>query len=1261
MFKEMIIKFRFIALLIVCTLVVSLFSSDLFRVKESQASMLGLPEPSKLLLISQEYDMPTLKGIKVDLNNPLKLQFIVDSGSQNKLSQEESELLLSYFLAALTTPNDDLWVNLSPYESDRVIPQKLGITELGRDMLAQDYILKQLSASLTHPDTQSGKTYWSIENQESGIENLNALNKIWIIPDQAKIYENNGTALITHSSLDVKTEADYLAHAKNNLVIEANRSQDSLLPFIKQELNNGKHFAKVRQIYNSTILAMWFKNKLKDTFYSQYIDQDKISGVDLDDHKTKDKIFNLYCEAFKKGVYKINKKEKDALSQKTFKKQYFGGGLTLSSAVLDIDNNDDVVSTKKIQTMISHPKLLDLNLSPIGTTMSSNIVKKSFMAILLSSLSLFALDLVKGTPNTIGILKDNESAAQIMWDAQGNPHVYNSRGAANQFAPNNPYEMWSWGQFMNMITPLDSIDDDLSQQGHNSNKVYYAAENLNSSDKAKLKTHINKIYRESKMATMLMHFGGQYATNGKDNFLLANPTAANLDVVRERVRDFARFCNELDFGALSGVQLFNEPMFYQQGASSMHWGDAHYAQIGFNSAEEFYDFANELAGIFKSICPNVPVYYGHGFLEPTFISKIKGRLSNFDAIALNLYPNFPMGNNVMSVADLVNYFREQIRLAYQELGLPVVISEFAESSTSKNNDPNWGEDDQAQFAANVIRALGLFMLGSDSEELKTVIGVFWHELFPEAWKDAAIAPTESGLSLYTKDYGKKLAADSLGQGYIRIDSLENNIETPVNTTIKNKKTGFRNRRVNKVLVLNSSQNYINDSFDVPVTVKIHDLKGRLIGRFDADNSQKIDPYIARLNLPDGNYIIDIEPMSSSIIVDPIEALDNALELFALHSDGIIERKQVHVQNVNNFLKLFLNREFEKMNPEKKGTEEYKLYNQLLNDLYDKFISFSAVEQNSLILGTVFHDIGSRDGVRDMDHDFAGARYIHRNLPELFEGNIDLLRNTAFIIKRHSMMSNVGTDTLAWEVKELSDYHKFALTMVNFFDVGARADGTNLYTLDLLQDLLAQAYEGKGEQIEDFANYRVKNAFCPKVMQSYAISNRLDDSWTKTITSNYNDILDNKLRVRSFGLFTQLISLDTYAYLDVLVQMLQAVSSYDLDEVKHIIVDTDIDFMALPVAKMTKVAKEVYNRISLSETLDFVIDERAEFLRVTIKLDEIAESVFGGIEFSDIEIEMDSSSAITDINYIDLGEFTGLKPVDIQIRDIEYEDIINLVN
>ncbi len=107
---------------------------------------------------------PTLvRGIRVYPDNPFQFDFIVDSGDSgltDTLLKEESEKLIRYFLASLTVPEDDLWVNLSPYEQDRIVPEELGKTEMGIDMLAQDYLLKQITASLTNPESDVGKEFW---------------------------------------------------------------------------------------------------------------------------------------------------------------------------------------------------------------------------------------------------------------------------------------------------------------------------------------------------------------------------------------------------------------------------------------------------------------------------------------------------------------------------------------------------------------------------------------------------------------------------------------------------------------------------------------------------------------------------------------------------------------------------------------------------------------------------------------------------------------------------------------------------------------------------------------------------------------------------------------------------------------------------------------------------------------------------------------------------------------------------------------------
>ena len=161
----------------------------------TSAQELVLPAPGTRIALSPSFNPPILKGIKVHPDNPFRFDFILDKGDmdpvipakagiQDMALKQESEKLIKYFLASLTVPEKDLWVNLSPYEKDRIVPQSFGLTEMGRDLLAQDYLLKQITASLIYPEDEFGKKFWKRVYEEAakkfGTTNIpvNTFNKV---------------------------------------------------------------------------------------------------------------------------------------------------------------------------------------------------------------------------------------------------------------------------------------------------------------------------------------------------------------------------------------------------------------------------------------------------------------------------------------------------------------------------------------------------------------------------------------------------------------------------------------------------------------------------------------------------------------------------------------------------------------------------------------------------------------------------------------------------------------------------------------------------------------------------------------------------------------------------------------------------------------------------------------------------------------------------------------------------------------------------
>jgi|GEM_PF-6285928 len=339
------------------------------------ADLLGLPEPGAMVSLSPAYSPAVLKGVTVHKDNPFMFDFIVDIG-QDRLKgdalKQEGEKLIKYFLASLAIPERDLWVNLSPYEKDRTIPQALSQTEMGRDLLAQDYILKQLTASLIYPEKQLGKTFWErVYSKAQALYGnttqipVNTFNKVWIMADRAEVFEKNNTAFVVGSHLKVMLEEDYLALKKNtksasNSSISSKIIKEIILPELEREVNQGKNFAPLRQIFNSLILASWYKNSLKNALLNQvYSDKSTVRGIDLKDPNVKDAIYQRYLSAYKKGVFNFIKE--DSSQGKTVPRKYFSGGVDAAMAAHPRVTKD-LAMLAKAGTLTQRLMLLAVNL-----------------------------------------------------------------------------------------------------------------------------------------------------------------------------------------------------------------------------------------------------------------------------------------------------------------------------------------------------------------------------------------------------------------------------------------------------------------------------------------------------------------------------------------------------------------------------------------------------------------------------------------------------------------------------------------------------------------------------------------------------------------------------------------------------------------------------------------------------------------------------------------------------------------------------------
>lgn len=317
--------------LVLKVFILSILLNSVLQAKSAYAQEI-LPSPTKLISISKPAEDFVLTGLKFDQNNPHNIEFLFDAGAKFP-SESDKERNLQYFLAAMALPLEDLWINLSPYEQDRIQADSLNGTDLGNGLLEQDYILKLLSSSLTYPKSSLGSKYWDEVNEVEDKSLTQAYNKVWIIPGEISIAESSNGIYISNSELDIETANDRFASSGDG----ANRDVSDvfskyIVPEIKKDVNSGENFSTLRQIYRAVILAQWFKTKVTDPVWKHYI----VSGIkdNLKNESIKNEVYSKYKRSVEKGVYK----DVNNIKGSNNKQVYCVGGVSLKNIFKNVRN-----------------------------------------------------------------------------------------------------------------------------------------------------------------------------------------------------------------------------------------------------------------------------------------------------------------------------------------------------------------------------------------------------------------------------------------------------------------------------------------------------------------------------------------------------------------------------------------------------------------------------------------------------------------------------------------------------------------------------------------------------------------------------------------------------------------------------------------------------------------------------------------------------------------------------------------------------------
>lgn len=338
------------------------------------APSIGISDPKLFVRLTPAFNPAHLKGMVINPQNALDFDFLIQTDQRNfseTQKREEYTKLAQYFLASLTIPDTDQWVNLSPFEQNKIIEDNFGKTKMGNDLLASDFLLKRLTASLMYPEEGLGKEFWqrvyAQASQKFGPNEIpvNTFNKVWIVPDKAMVYQQGATAYVVKSHLKVMLEEDYLSSKKHEAgkahTLASQAIREVIIPAIEKEVNEGEHFANLRQIYSAMVLATWYKKALKESILSQvYANQGKVAGVDSNPRRNEE-VYQQYLNTFKKGLYNYVKEEVDPATKSRVARKYFSGGFERGVDV-------DIVTDKDMSpAMRSEVRDLAMNASAVAS------------------------------------------------------------------------------------------------------------------------------------------------------------------------------------------------------------------------------------------------------------------------------------------------------------------------------------------------------------------------------------------------------------------------------------------------------------------------------------------------------------------------------------------------------------------------------------------------------------------------------------------------------------------------------------------------------------------------------------------------------------------------------------------------------------------------------------------------------------------------------------------------------------------------------
>lgn len=245
------------------------------------------------------------------------------------------------FFVWLALSPDTFWVNLKPDEPDRVVDAKLGRTDAGRVLLEADLLLKKTVGKIIHPDSRSGRQFWS---RLQGVEGRRCFSsRVWITPGEAKVREDDDQLYILDAPLKVQMEQERLKGGVTSqcpdLPAAVNKRNEALyrrmvLPRLVYAVNHAPEYAALRRVYTSRVAAEWYRTRTEpdQSGFAEIAGSGDISKWELRGKWSPRSTYQRFLHSYQHGEFK--KRQRTIRGDKIWIETMTYGGVVFANVLM---------------------------------------------------------------------------------------------------------------------------------------------------------------------------------------------------------------------------------------------------------------------------------------------------------------------------------------------------------------------------------------------------------------------------------------------------------------------------------------------------------------------------------------------------------------------------------------------------------------------------------------------------------------------------------------------------------------------------------------------------------------------------------------------------------------------------------------------------------------------------------------------------------------------------------------------------------------